>query len=145
MNEIIQNTKRTRVQALAWLLILVGAYTIYSQNHTVDYISIGVDGEKIGINIAGTDTIFLMFEDIEQIEYLKSFDAGIQKDGIKEEDFCYGTFENDSYGTYTMCGFPDVSEYIVIHTREGVYAVNRASVKDTQTEYKKIWVAYRAA
>lgn len=145
MEEMKHNTKKMRVQALVWLLILVVGYTIYSRNHTVDYVSIGLDGEKIGISISGADTIFLMFEDIEEIEYLKSFDRGTQIDGIEKEDFCYGTFENDTYGTYTLCGFPEVPEYMVIHTRDGIYAVNRGTVNDTQAEFKKVWVAYSAA
>lgn len=143
MEEMKRNTKRVIVQVLVWLLILVGVYLIYNRSHPVDFVSIGLDGEKIGINISGSDTIFLMFDDIDQIEYLKSLDAGTQIDGIEKDNFRYGTFENDTYGSYTLCGFSDVPEYIAIHTKDGVYVVNRSSVEDTQQEFKKLWLAYR--
>ncbi len=96
---------------------------------------------ETGILIQGPAgyTIDINYNDIENIELLKSFDRGVSAGGGTDRNLYYGTYENDLYGKYELFEIAGVKTHISVTARDGkVYVLTRENNGDTESYYDAV-------
>lgn len=100
--------------AIGWQ-ILTGSRSLVSF-HTKD--------DAFTLTGPGGTSAVIAYADIEDIRSTDSFDPGTASGGGKAGSVCYGTWENDSIGTYTAFVDTDINTVILVETFDGTYAFN---------------------
>ncbi|MCH4032759.1 MAG: PH domain-containing protein [Lachnospiraceae bacterium] len=72
----------------------------------------------------GGTSATIAYADIKDIKSTDSFDPGTAKGGGTSGSVCYGTWKNDSLGTYTAFVDTDIDTVILVKTNDGTYAFN---------------------
>jgi len=122
--------KYSRYITGALILVMVFVVAIRMQNAA----SVGIDFNDTQIVISGpsgTEPISINYNDIQSITLLDNYNVGTKLSGVKNRRLYYGTFENDTYGTYSLCAVPSISSIIEIRTENDIVLFNYESNKVT--------------
>ncbi len=126
------NKKYSRYITGALIMIMVFVAAIRMQTAA----SVGIDFNDDQIVItgpSGTEPFSIDYKTIRSITLLTGYQAGTKVSGVENRRLYYGTFENDAYGTYSLCAVPSISPVIEIRTDDGVFLFNYESDKVTTT------------
>lgn len=75
------------------------------------------------------------YKDIDTLQVIELDDKGELIQGESNKNYTYGTFKNDKYGEYTICGLTKLKTYMEIRTVDGKYFLSNFENKDTTTEF----------
>lgn len=124
------NRKYSRYITGALILIMVFVIAIRMQSAA----SVSIDFNDTQIVItgpSGTEPISIDYKSIQSITLLTEYSVGKKVSGVENRRLYYGVFENDTYGTYSLCAVPSISSVIEIRTEDGVILFNYESDKVT--------------
>jgi hypothetical protein len=136
-----QETKRSMASAerrnLIFIVILLVGFTIYSAfgNSGGLSLSFGEDALTVTGPKDAPEAVVVAYEDIQQLSLVEDLPLGERVDGLESKSCQFGTWQNASYGSYTLCALPSVTTYLVIETEEGVVVCNYESAEATQSLY----------
>ena len=68
-----------------------------------------------------------------ELAEVKEFDARLE--GNEKRALYYGSYENDSWGQYTLCVDPRINSCIIIETTNGFFVLNYENEESTQQLY----------
>lgn len=137
----MENNKKARRQVLFWVIMIILGYTIWSIYNAKSYsMTVGFDDEKMGIVVSGEteQNFFCAYDEIESVELIDNWEAGTQLSGITETDFCCGEFSKQGYERYELCYFTDVTNYIVVQKKDGLFVYNCSTEKKTESSYEDL-------
>jgi hypothetical protein len=128
--------KSQRINFIFIIIVLV-IFTIYFRNTHTTAVTFDIGDTSITLEgpSGAPDPVTVPFSDILSISYLTEFDPGENVDGLSNSRCYFGTFQNDAYGTYTLCAYPKVKEYILMNTTDGVIVFNYDSTDSTGSFY----------
>lgn len=72
-------------------------------------------------------------EEISSVELLDTFDAGEALEAVSEEGYLVGEWENDVWGTYTLCINQEIETYVVVTTDERIFVFNYMNEDTTES------------
>lgn len=75
------------------------------------------------------------YEDIRSVSEITELDAGTNLDGLCTDQCWFGTWQNEAYGDYTLCAYPNASGYVVLETAEGIIICSDENASKTQKIY----------
>ncbi len=124
-NRALANTLKG-FAAVAVIVIIVSVLGIFrSAAFTVE-----IEDEVFTITYEDETVVQFSKEEIRSAEYMESFTRGTAAETIAEGKYTVGTWENDEWGSYTLCIRESVEGYVVVTTEESVFVFNYES-KDT--------------
>ena len=89
--------------------------------------------DPLGLFIGGTymDTFFIPFEDIDEVLYFAEYDPGIRTFGFGSARLLMGTFQNETWGTYTLYGYRASESAILIRSGEKLLVLTGKNAPET--------------
>ena len=122
---------------IAVIIIIFAGVTIYTLFHpsTAFGLAFGDDSMTITGPDGAPFAVTVSYEDILSVSQTDSLEIGTRLEGLSTDSCRFGTWENESYGSYTLCAVPSISNYIVLETREGMVAFNYESADTTSRLY----------
>lgn len=131
--------KKTRRYTLGFVLLLFAIGTILSLSGRQGSVTSQVDTEKLGVMGTYGETIFVMLEDITDVQLVDELDFGTAVDAVESGNTMCGTYENDAYGTYELRVYMKKSPFIVVTYGDGdVLVFNQTSKKQTEDIYEDL-------
>lgn len=83
--------------------------------------------------------IGISYDKVESVSISDVIDIGARKSGIETGRVYAGTFENGSYGVYTLYIYKSVSEYITVRHEGGTLVFNCGTEEGTDDAYYRIF------
>lgn len=131
-----RSSSKSRMNFLFTIVILVVFSFYYFSNHVVPVTFQYEEDRMILTGPSGAPfSVELKYEEILSVSEITELETGTNLSGINTEQCWFGTWENDCYGTYTLCASPSFSDYIVLETADGVVVCNYESADATQHMY----------
>lgn len=131
MSDNIRSHKTRR--ALLTIIVVVGfcVFDFFSKGSSIAY----TYGEN-ALTIAGpSDTsasVTVEYEDILSVSEVTELDPGTNLSGVCTDQLWFGSWQNQAYGEYLLCAYPNVSDYVVLETADGIVVCNDKSAAKTQ-------------
>lgn len=117
------------------LLFIIG--TVLSMTGRQGSVTAQVDGEKLGVMGTYGKTIFVMLDDVTDVQLVDEMDFGTAVDAAETGNTMCGTYDHDVYGAYELRVYMKKSPYIVVTYGEGdVLVFNQVSKRQTQDIYE---------
>ena len=133
---------RTRVDRRIMTMIIVAIFafgTIQALSGQSGAVTAATDDYKLGVMGTYGETLFISFEDIEDVQLLESLDLGTCVDGDITKNTMSGTFSNDTFGEYTLHVYSKCEQYIVIKYDEGkILVFNQGNKRLTDRIYEDL-------
>lgn len=134
MDEELNGPKIGRFGRVGSFVIFIAVILLLSlfmkKTETVS-ISIG-DDDMVVEAVSGFSTQIL-WDEVTAVETRDALELGTLVEGTDEGDEQSGTWENDEFGTYTLCTDATISCYLVFYTQSGVVVINFESAETTQS------------
>lgn len=125
-----------RREFIIFIAIVVG-FSLFSLRNRDSWITLNFGDDSM--TLTGPDdapfVVEISYQDILSVQKVTSLDLGENLTGIDTEKCLFGTWKNDSYGEYTLCASPSVSDYIVLETDCGITVFNYESEDMTEHLY----------
>lgn len=126
--------KRTGVRLL-WIVALVAVFLALFGSRSA---TIAVSSIEKGISLTGPDggVYEVFYADIEIIQLIElPENYGTCIDGGIDKGFSYGLWENDEWGTYSLCVRNSVRQAILISQKGNVLVFNYEGITSTESFY----------
>ncbi len=95
--------------------------------------------EDTQMSIIGPDeapeAVTLDYSEILSVNMRDDLNPGSFKIGLDTDTCKFGTWQNEEMGSFTLCAFPNVSEYIVLETTNGTVVFNYQDNDSTEHLY----------
>ena len=120
--------------SFALLLVAVVLFYTFSGNS----IGIQLDFGEDALTVSASDRDWLLpYDQIESLSLSYLPDVGTMTEGIDKRTLQCGTWENESFGSYTLCVDPRIDACIVITNESGsVFVVNYENEDSTKQLHK---------
>lgn len=130
--------KRARIGNILVIIVLFVVFTIYYRNTHTEAVTYNFQDTCVVLTGApgSPDPVIIKFSDIVSISQTSSPNLGGFVDGCNTKLCQFGIWENEAYGSYTLCAYPDVMEYIVIETTNGYVVCNYENNDATDSLYE---------
>ena len=115
-----------QVRNVIFIVLLLAAVTIYSVLNRATPVTydFGEDRFTLTGDKNAPYSVTVRYEDVRSIEHVTDLDLGTPVDGGDTGTCQYGIWQNDTYGQYRLYAWSKVTEYIVLHTEEGILVCN---------------------
>lgn len=122
---------------IVFVLILLIGFTVYQMNRNSNPVTYQFTSDSV--TLTGPDNapapITVSYDTILSVYELSELELGTNLSGLNTAACQFGTWENDLFGTYTLCAYSSVTEYMVIQTSDGTVVCNYESADATQHMY----------
>lgn len=97
-------------------------------------VGISLDFGENELTISASDYDWVIpYDEIESLELTDLPELGTVINGINNRTLCCGTWENETFGEYTLCADPRIETCIVIRMKSGgVYVLNYENSDSTK-------------
>jgi len=133
--ELVRQRKYWRKNHIWTVLILVAVF-LYTML-TGPAISVTPGPEALKLDMPN-QSVVLPYDAITDCELIEQPDFGTCVEGKDARKYQCGRWENEAWGTYTLCVYTSSKECIVIKTDTEIYVVNMASDSDTEQMFQQI-------
>lgn len=131
--------RHNHLMTVILLLAIFIAATAVALNGQSGSVSAEMDDNWLGVIGPGGAPIFVALEEITQVRLADAVDFGKRLEGEEAKTTRSGRYENDVFGVYTLCVYPDSAPYIVVTYGEGETLVfNLKKTKQTQEIYEDL-------
>lgn len=118
------------------LFILVAAVLVYSFSGNSIGIALDFGDTALTVSAASRDWT-LDYDQIASIALSDLPDVGTPADGTDQRKLQCGVWENETWGTYTLCVSPKISRCIVLTMHNGdIFVLNYESADSTASLYE---------
>ncbi|MCD7920783.1 MAG: hypothetical protein LUG45_12090 [Clostridiales bacterium] len=124
-----------------WILMLaiLVAVTLFSLLNREGAVTMSFEDEALVINGADEYSFQVAYDEIASIALEELPDLGAAVDGGEDGSFRYGVWENDTWGTYTLCLTVNMNTCIVLTLQDGsIYVFNYGDEDSTQIVYEDL-------
>lgn len=140
-----ENTAKNRekgfVRAVLHLLGVVAAAAIFLAVFGKWSVKTGVYAAEGGIRLEmpSGSTCEIIYEDITELKLISlPDDYGVCIDGDRKKGCSYGVWENDDWGSYTLCVKDDVPDAVWIRQGNDIIVFNYEGSKPTKSFYEAL-------
>ena len=119
-----------------WTVLILLAVLIYTVI-AGPAITVAADREHLKLDMPN-HAVVLPYDSITAASLEKSVDYGVCSVGKDARQYKCGTWENEAWGSYTLCVYTAAEQCVVLETTTGRYVVNMASDADTERLYEMI-------
>lgn len=140
-----ENKKQRSSSLIVIILLLLGA--IGYNMITGGGISLDMDDKAVAV-VGEAGTVFVLFEDISDIELVRELDIGEKTGDDYDGKLSQGKYKNSAFGEYELYISAEAPPYVVIRHANGVLVVNERNESATTAFLDKLTAAveaYRAA
>lgn len=124
------STQRFNLILAIALIIVFSIYYMVSGSNTVE---MRIEDGVLILSGLEEQSYEISLDDISAVSCGESADYGTLQDGVQTDDYCYGTWQSDSWGTYQLYITTKVDAYVLVETQEGEsYVFNFESNDSTQ-------------
>lgn len=136
-SEELQRRTRKYTNMLLIIVIMIGV-SLFSLFHGENTVQFNWTEEHVQIT-APDDTIFtIVYNEIIAAELITHPDYGYCHAGGKRSGWIYGSWENDVWGTYTLCAGTNTQQCIVLRTASETFVLSYESDDITAALYDSI-------
>ena len=128
--QLVQKT----IRILGILLLIV--ILIYLLTKKTEGTSITIKEDYLSLSYSTGDSFEIKYKDIISVAEMQDLDLGTYVSGKETKNTKFGVWENNEFGKYKLCIFPNVNRYIVVKTLNEIFAFNFESVDATDSFYK---------
>lgn len=125
---------KNRNISLALLILFLAAFTILSRLFGGAGITLDFDQDALTIGGPKKFSIVVEYDSIDSLELVELTDAGTLISGGENRSYFWGTWENDTWGQYTLCAAKKVDTAILITTQDHELIVFDDYSNDTTAE-----------
>lgn len=127
--------KYRRLLLLLAVLVAVSVFQFWRGERSVRF-----DWTDTGLTVfyADSQVFQLSFADVTDMQLVQSPDLGHCVDGRETTSWRCGTWENDAWGTYTLCASKACTDCIVLRTSSGIYVLSYESNDVTAALYESL-------
>lgn len=115
------------------IFVLVIVALVWPEN-----LNIQVTDSAVEIDCASWPDVKVELEDITKVSIKDHIQRGKRTNGYGSAYLYEGTFNNVNYGEYQLYVYKDCLPSVILHTKDGVVALNRKTEKDTKKLYHEI-------
>lgn len=101
-------------------------------------IDIAVGENSIDIDCSYYFNYAVPLDSIKSVSYVDGFESGKRTNGLGSFKLLGGHFRNDEFGDYILYAYLNVDEHIVLHTADGIVAINAQTEQETAALYEEI-------
>ena len=116
-----------RIRNIAFVILILVVFTIYSFRHISVPVTYTFEEEYMSLS-GPTDadfTVDIPYSDILSVSLSESPpDLGKELSNTSTKSCLNGTWENETYGVYSLYAWPKVTDFIVIETSNGFILCN---------------------
>lgn len=126
--------RMTAITAIVVPVILIGVVILMFTGN------IDVNCEDTSFNIHATywNDLEVDYSKIDTVEYRKGLDLGTRINGFGSARLSMGTFQNDTFGAYTLYSYNGAKEFVVLTSGKNKLVIGLKEAGDTQEFYKQI-------
>ncbi|MCC8102960.1 MAG: PH domain-containing protein [Clostridiales bacterium] len=118
------------------IVLVVIAYTFYTRDQTgMDF---SMSEEAFTITMPDSTEVSLSFSDVTSMELVSDVDYGSCVSGQSSDSCYYGTWENETWGSYALCVAPSIGSCILVETEEQILVFNFESASTTSALYESL-------
>lgn len=121
--------KRTRWLSMVMFIAVIAILSLFMRGKPTLAYTFNEDG--FAIETAEGYTASVAWTDIESVQEVDHIDFGDLVDGYETQKERSGVWNNQTYGTYSLCTDSTVDKYIVLQTKQGVMIINFESDQST--------------
>lgn len=102
--------------------------------------SVAYEMDSVQLAVVGLDQapIFVPYDTITDVELVETFRMDKTVDAADWDSGWCGTYENEDYGTFTLCAYSSPGLYIVVKHNSGVLIFNAKNAGATRNAYEKL-------
>lgn len=127
-------TNRTRNISL--FVVIIAAVTLFSLMGEKSGIYLDFCEESLTVSVSDFEAA-IPYADIAALELSLLPDSGTIIEGADKHTVRYGTWQNDTWGEYTLCITPKVSQGLVLTLKDGsIFILNYQDTESTEALYK---------
>lgn len=132
-----QKQNAGKFRNIVFVLILLIGFTVYQMNRNSNPVTYQFASSSV--TLTGPDNapapVTVSYDTILSVYEITELELGECLSGMNNKTCQFGTWENDTFGTYTLCAYTPVTEYMVIQTTGGTVVCNFESADATQHMY----------
>lgn len=127
------NTIRV-ILILILIIMAVNAFGFFKK----DTVSVKIEDDVFSICYGEETLIQFGREEIISVEYLDELDPGRAARDLSEGDYLAGEWENEVWGTYTLCVKQGVETFVLLKTKEDIFVFNYVNEDTTEGIYNAL-------
>ncbi len=106
------------------IILILAAFLLYL--FSGGSVGVSLDFGEASLTLSASDYDWaLPYDQIESLELTELSDKGILIEGIEKRTLCCGTWENETWGRYTLCINPKIDLCIIVTMDNGdIYVLN---------------------
>lgn len=110
------------------LALAVNAFGVFRK----DAVSLEIEGSVFSISFHEEELIQFTKDEIVSAELLDTLNMGSAVRDMSEDGYFAGEWENDVWGSYTLCVKQSIEKYVVLRTDEQVFVFNYSNAATTE-------------
>ncbi len=138
MLEHLKTFKRNRYHSLIFpicLIIIVFSFSLFSSSKA----TISLDFDETNMTICHpsdiSSSILIEYKNIISVNNVHDLNVGSYISGTNTDEIRFGVWCNNTYGEYTLCCSPQISNYIALETVDGIIVFNYTDTSTTDELY----------
>lgn len=124
---------KNKVIRFLLLLLVLAAFTVLSRFLGGANITLDFDEDALTIGGPKKLSVIVEYDRIAGLELVELADTGTLVSGGENRSYSWGTWENDTWGRYTLCAAKKADTAILITTQDGESLVFNYQDDDTTT------------
>jgi hypothetical protein len=124
-----------KITRIFGVCLLIGVIALFLAKD-VEGISIDVKNDTLSLSYSSGDSFEFRYADILSVTETQDLGLGKYVSGTQTKSYWVGVCENDDFGKYNLCIYPNVARYIVVETSNDVFVFNLESEEATDSFYK---------
>lgn len=130
-----RKTKYTNLLIILAIMIVISVFSLIHSENAVDF---HWTEDLLQITDPNGNSYSIIYSDVVALELLERPNYGACVTGRETSSWLYGTWENDQWGSYTLCASSGTSMCIVIRTDEGIFVLSYESDEITSALYESL-------
>ncbi|MCD7835009.1 MAG: hypothetical protein LUH00_13660 [Lachnospiraceae bacterium] len=137
-NNSSSSRRRAKYSSFLIPLLIIIFYTIYQFAGGGEETNFVWSDTSVTVICPDEEEFTVNYADVTSLDLISDADYGICISGKDSGSKYYGTWENDLWGTYSLCIFTSISNCIVIHANDSVLVFNYESASITESLFEEI-------
>ena len=96
---------------------------IYLLTKKTEGTSITIKEDYLSLSYSTGDSFEIKYKDIISVAEMQDLDLGTYVSGKETKNTKFGVWENNEFGKYKLCIFPNVNRYIVVKTSNEIFGL----------------------
>lgn len=128
-----------RLKNLIWFIIIIAAFVIVTQLRGSSGIYLDFGDDVLTVSAPNDFSHTIPYDNIVKLELVELTNVGTAVSGDENRKYYWGTWENDTWGQYTLCASKKINNAILITTTNKDFLVFNYESKETTEAMLKMF------